>query len=66
MSLRIFHVIFIVSSIALCGLAGGWSIRRYLETGAGSHLGMAVLFLAAALGLIAYAFRAFRKLRELR
>ena len=57
MSLRAFHIIFIVASVILCLYVGLWYLRQNIAVG--------VLFFAAAVGLVVYGKKAFRKLREL-
>jgi hypothetical protein len=65
MSLRVFHVIFIVICIALCVAVAMWGIREYLATRNAGAIAMTVVFLGAGTALITYAKRAFRKLRDL-
>jgi hypothetical protein len=57
MSLRAFHIIFIVASVVLCMYVGLWYMRQNVAVG--------VLFFGAAVGLIVYGKKAFRKLKEL-
>ncbi|HEU4520895.1 MAG TPA: hypothetical protein VFT12_02765 [Thermoanaerobaculia bacterium] len=57
MSLRAFHIIFIIASVLLCLYLGLWYMRQ--------NVVMAVLFFVAAAGLMVYGKKAFRKLREL-
>jgi len=64
MSLRIFHVVFIVASIALSAFVGGWGFWRYSAGGGGTDLVLALLFLACGAALVGYAAKAFQKLRE--
>ena len=65
MSLRIFHVIFIIVCIALCACVTIWGIREYLATRDAAAIAIAVVFLGAGTALIAYSKRVFRKLRDL-
>lgn len=65
MSLRVFHVIFIVVCIALCVAVALWGIREYLATRDAGAIAITVVFLGAGTALIAYAKSAFRKLRDL-
>ena len=65
MSLRIFHVIFIVICIALCVSVAIWGVREYEMTRNAGALGMTATFVVAGIILVAYSGRAFRKLRDL-
>ncbi len=65
MSLRIFHVVFIVVCVALSIFVGIWGIREFAATKSGGAVGLAVVFFAAAAALIVYGTRVFGKLREL-
>ena len=57
MSLRVFHIIFIIASVVLCLYVGMWYVRE--------NVVVAVLFFLAAAGLIVYGKQAFGKLRDL-
>jgi hypothetical protein len=57
MSLRAFHIIFIIASVLLCLYVGLWSMR--------TNPFMAVVFFGAGAALIVYGKKAFRKLKEL-
>ena len=57
MSLRAFHIIFIIASVILCLYLAMWYMRQ--------NVAMAVLFFVIAAGLIVYGKKAFGKLREL-
>lgn len=65
MSLRIFHVIFITVSIALSIFVAIWGVREFVVSRSGGALALAVVFLIGGAALVAYAGRAFRKLRDL-
>ena len=66
MSLRSFHVLFIVASIALALMMAVWGGVTWGTTrGTGWHLVTAVGSLAAAGLLSAYAIRFVRKTREI-
>ena len=65
MSLRIFHVIFITVSIALSIFVAIWGVREFVVSRSGGALALAVVFLVGGAALVAYAGRAFRKLRDL-
>ena len=57
MSLRAFHIIFIIASVLLCLYVGLWAMRSNPILGA-------ISFLVGA-ALVIYGKKAFRKLREL-
>ena len=65
MSLRIFHVVFIIVCIALCLYVAIWGIREFALTHSSSALVMTAVFVLAGVALVAYSGRAFRKLRDL-
>lgn len=60
MSLRSFHIVFIVVSILFSALLGSWSFVRYGESGAAQMLGLFLFCIAAFIGLTTYLIR-FRK-----
>lgn len=61
MSLRIFHIIFISVSVALCVFVALWGVRQ----GTSSGVVLATVFFLSALALLVYGKKVFRKLREL-
>ena len=64
MSLKAFHVFFVIVSV-LCALGfGAWSIADYGRTGSGSVLALGVAGFAAAAALILYGFWFLRKLKN--
>lgn len=65
MSLRAFHIIFVIASVALCIFVAMWAFREYSATRSLAQLGMAVLFLVSAGLLVEYGRRVFRKLKDL-
>ena len=65
MSLKAFHVFFIVASILLSFAVGAWGIVEYRTAGSGTGLAIGVLFYVSGLGLVVYAMRFVRKVREL-
>jgi hypothetical protein len=63
MSLKAFHVVFVVVSI-LCALGFGvWSVADYMRTGSGSSLAFAVAGFVATGALVWYGFWFLRKLK---
>lgn len=65
MSLRAFHIVFIVVSVVLSFYVGLWGIREFADERDASVLAIGVLFLVMAVGLTVYGRKTFRKLKEL-
>jgi len=65
MSLRAFHVIFVVATIVLSLYVALWGIREYSAERSLGALALALLFLANAVGLIVYGKKAAAKFKEL-
>jgi uncharacterized membrane protein len=54
MSLRAFHILFILASAALSALLSAWSFRAYRADGGASWLGLAAVGASALAALGAY------------
>jgi len=65
MSLRIFHIVFIVVTIVLSLYVALWGITQFSQERNGSALAVGILFLGAAVLLMVYGKKTFRKLKEL-
>lgn len=65
MSLKAFHAVFIVASIALSLLAGVWGGWQFTAAGSRSGLGVAIAFGLCGAALVAYGIKAFEKLKDL-
>jgi hypothetical protein len=65
MSLRIFHVIFIIASIALSLFVAVWAIREYQATHSAGALALGIVFVVAGIAMVVYGQRWFKKLKEL-
>jgi Na+/proline symporter len=65
MSLRVFHVIFIIICIALCLYVSVWGIREYMATRSVAALVMTAVFVTGGVLLVGYSGKAFRKLKDL-
>ncbi len=66
MSLKTFHVFFVVVSV-LCALGfGAWAIGDYVRTGRSGVLVLAILGFVAAGALVWYGFWFLRKLKDVR
>jgi FtsH-binding integral membrane protein len=65
LSLRSFHVVFIVVSILLSLGVGVWGTQQYMRQSSGQGLTMAVVFFLTGILLSLYAMRYFGKLKRL-
>ena len=65
MSLRAFHIVFVIVTIVLSLCVALWGIREYTQEQSVSALTLALLFLAMAVGLMIYGKKVFVKLRDL-
>ena len=65
MSLRIFHIVFVVVSIALCLFVTAWGLRLYVDEKNLSGLVLAAIFLLSGVGLSVYGVRVSKKLKAL-
>ncbi len=66
MSLKAFHVVFILVSTLLCVIFGAWALREYVRTREGAMLAAFVGALVAAAALAVYARWFLRKTRQVR
>lgn len=62
MSLKAFHLVFIVAAIALAGVVGAWAWGH--RTVGSSYLMLAVVCFAAAAGLVVYGIWFVKKLKD--
>jgi heme A synthase len=65
MSLRVFHIIFVIVSVALSLWVAMWGVREYSQEQSTMGLTLAVIFLVSAAALIWYGKKVYRKLKEL-
>ena len=65
MSLRAFHIVFIIVTVILSLFVALWGIREFAQERNGSALALAILFLVTAVGLMIYGKKAYAKLRDL-
>jgi hypothetical protein len=65
MSLRAFHVAFIVVSIALSLVVAAWGVREYLASASANALAVGCAAAITGVALVIYGARFFRKLQEL-
>lgn len=65
MSLRIFHIVFVVVCILLCLFVGIWGIRLYAATREALGLTLGSIFLITGIALTVYGKRVYGKLKGL-
>jgi uncharacterized PurR-regulated membrane protein YhhQ (DUF165 family) len=65
MSLRAFHIVFVVVTVILSLYVALWGIREFSQERSMGALALAIIFLATAVGLMIYGKKAYGKLREL-
>ena len=65
MSLRAFHIIFIIATIVLSLYVALWGIREFSAERSIGALGLAGLFLVAAVVLMIYGKKTLTKFKEL-
>jgi hypothetical protein len=65
MSLRVFHVVFIVASVALAFFVSVWGVREFMNTRSMLGIGMAIFAFAGGASLVWYGTHAMRKFKEL-
>jgi len=65
MSLRAFHIVFIVVSVALSLVVTAWGVREYLNEAALNALAVGCSAAITGVALVVYGRRYFRKLQEL-
>ena len=65
MSLRIFHIVFVVVTVILSLYVGLWGIREYADERDVLPLIIGLVFLVNAAALVFYGKKSFRKYKEL-
>lgn len=65
MSLRAFHIIFVIVTVVLSVFVTLWGIREYANERDTAALALAILFLVTAVGLMIYGKKVFVKLKGL-
>ena len=65
MSLKAFHIVFVVASILLAFFLGGWLMHDYFATREVAELVVGVLSVLAGIGLICYGKSILRKLKHI-
>ena len=65
MSLKAFHIVFLVMSILLAFFSGIWLLRQYASSRHAQDLDAAVVFLLAGGAMICYGKSVLRKLKHI-
>ena len=65
MSLKAFHIVFVVASILLAFFFGVWLLHDYRATREAAELIVGILSILAGLGLIGYGKSILRKLKHI-
>ena len=65
MSLKVFHIVFIVFSTLLAIALGAWCIWMNLVEGTSVYLTGAIASFVSAVGLVIYGFWFYRKMKRL-
>lgn len=64
MTLKAFHVAFVIVSTLMSAGFGVWSLNAYRTAGTAQHLFLGVLSLAIAVGLVVYGTWFLRKMKD--
>jgi Cu/Ag efflux pump CusA len=65
MSLRAFHIVFVIVTVALSLFVAVWGFREFSRERDMAALGLAIVFLGTAAVLVVYGKNVYRKLKEL-
>jgi len=65
MSLKTFHLVFVVLSVLMCGWVTAWGVHEYRHHGDGGAMGLAVVCAVLGLGLVLYGVKVLAKFREI-
>ena len=65
MSLRIFHILFVIVCVGLSVCVAIWGIRDYMAERSPLALTLAIVFALSGVVLVVYGTKAFAKLRDL-
>lgn len=65
MSLRAFHIIFVIVTVALSLWVGVWGVQEFRQERSTMGLSLALIFFATAVGLVIYGQKVYRKLKEI-
>lgn len=65
MSLKVFHIVFVIVTTILSLFVAMWGIREFAQQQSTGGLVLALVFLAAAVALMVYGKRVYAKLKEI-
>lgn len=65
MSLKAFHIVFVIVTVVLSLYVALWGIREFADQRNTGALALGLVFLAAAIGLMVYGKKVYAKLREI-
>jgi len=65
MSLKAFHIVFVIVTVILSLYVALWGIRAFAQERSTSGLALGLLFLATAIALMVYGKRVYAKFKEL-
>jgi uncharacterized membrane protein YozB (DUF420 family) len=64
MSLRAFHIIFIIVCVAFSLFMAIWGVREYMNRHTSTALTVGIVFGIAGAGLLVYGVKAYQKLKD--
>lgn len=65
MSLRVFHIIFVIVTVALSLFVTLWGFREFTQQQSGGALALAIIFFITAIAMTVYGKKVYTKLKEL-
>ncbi|PYQ27496.1 MAG: hypothetical protein DMF56_20305 [Acidobacteria bacterium] len=65
MSLKVFHIVFVIVTTILSLFVALWGIREFAQQKSTGGLALGLVFLAAAIALMVYGKRVYAKLKEI-
>ena len=65
MSLKAFHIVFVIVTTVLSLFVALWGIREFAQQKSTGGLALGLVFLAAAIALMVYGKRVYAKLKEI-
>jgi hypothetical protein len=65
MSLKVFHIVFVIVTTILSFFVAVWGIREFAQQKSTGGLVLGLVFLAAAIALMVYGKRVYAKFKEI-
>jgi len=65
MSLKVFHIVFVIVTTVLSLFVALWGIREFAQQKSTGGLALGLVFLAAAIALMVYGKRVYAKFKEI-